>query len=138
MSHPRRPVHSTDAHPHVHGRHRLGRFNARLAVVLTNAAGTMYCAYVFLALAFVALPAAIAQGSPTILINWLSSNCLQLVLLPVILVGQRIISATQDAQAAADHAILSKLDAILGRLEPVSDDELALVRSRLGRGGDGR
>ena len=47
------------------------------------------------------VPAAIQQGSVTVLVNWLSSNFLQLVLLPIIIVGQNVISAAQDARAAA-------------------------------------
>ena len=60
-------------------------------------------------IALVALPAAIQQGSPTVLINWLSSNFLQLVLLPIIIVGQNVISAAQDARAEADHETLTAL-----------------------------
>lgn len=90
----------------IHGRHFIGRFNARLAVLLTNAVGTMYCAYLFTVIAVVALPEAVRQGSPTVLVNWLSSNFIQLVLLPIIIVGQRVLSEASDAQAAQDHKIL--------------------------------
>ncbi|TME93127.1 MAG: hypothetical protein E6I40_10195 [Chloroflexi bacterium] len=69
----------------------------------------MYCAYAFTLLALVALPAAIEQGSPTVIVNWLSSNFLQLVLLPIIIVGQNVISAAQDARAEADHETLTAL-----------------------------
>jgi hypothetical protein len=69
----------------------------------------MYCAYVFTMVALVALPAAIADGKPTTLVNWLSSNFLQLVLLPIIIVGQNVISAAQDARAEADHKTLTAL-----------------------------
>ena len=93
----------------VHGSGFMGRVNAALAVRITRVVGTMYCAYVFTAIAFVALPAAIAQGSPTVLVNWLSSNFLQLVLLPIIMVGQNVISASQDARAEADHETLTAL-----------------------------
>lgn len=93
----------------IHGSGALGRLNAVVAVRITKVVGTMYCAYLFAALALVALPAAIAQGSSTVLINWLSSNFLQLVLLPIIIVGQNVISATQDARARADHETLSAI-----------------------------
>lgn len=39
----------------------------------------------------------------------MSQAFLQLVLLPVILVGQNVISASQDARAEADHEILTVL-----------------------------
>ena len=93
----------------VHGTSRMGRFNAAVAVRITKIVGTMYCAYVFTLVALVALPAAIEQGSATVLVNWLSSNFLQLVLLPIIIVGQNVISAAQDARAEADHETLTAL-----------------------------
>ena len=93
----------------VHGAGAIGRFNAAVAVRITKIVGTMYCAYIFGLIALVALPAAIEQGSVTILINWLSSNLLQLVLLPIIIVGQNVISAAQDARAEADHETLTAL-----------------------------
>ena len=45
----------------------------------------------------------------TVRINWLSSNLLQLVLLPIIIVGQNVISTAQDARAEADHETLTAL-----------------------------
>ena len=93
----------------VHGTGVLGRFNAAVALRVTKIVGTMYCAYVFMLIALVALPAAIEQGSPTVLINWLSSNFLQLVLLPIIIVGQNVISTAQDARAETDHETLTAL-----------------------------
>ncbi|HEX9267404.1 MAG TPA: hypothetical protein VF965_07975 [Candidatus Limnocylindria bacterium] len=96
-------------HARVHGTSPMGRFNAAVAVRITKIVGTMYCAYVFTLVALVALPAAIQQGSATVLVNWLSSNFLQLVLLPIIIVGQKVISAAQDARAEADHETLTAL-----------------------------
>src|SRR6266700_8007664 len=93
----------------VHGTSAIGGFNAAVAVLVTKVVGTMYCAYAFTLIALVALPAALAQGSPTVLVNWLSSNFLQLVLLPIIIVGQNVISAAQDARAEADHETLTAL-----------------------------
>ncbi len=93
----------------VHGASAIGRFNAAVAVWITRIVGTMYCAYAFTLIALVALPAAIEQGSPTVLVNWLSSNFLQLVLLPIIIVGQNVISAAQDSRAEADHETLTAL-----------------------------
>jgi len=104
-----RLVRSTSVHDQVHGAGAMGRFNAAVAVRITRIVGTMYSAYAFTILALVALPAAIEQGSPTVLVNWISSNFLQLVLLPIIIVGQNVISAAQDARAEADHATLTAL-----------------------------
>ena len=105
------PRHVTGANirAQIHGTSAIGRFNAAFAVRITKIVGTMYCAYVFSMIALVALPAAIEQGSPTVLVNWLSSNFLQLVLLPIIMVGQNVISTAQDARAEADHETLTAL-----------------------------
>ena len=105
-----RHVKKEQIHAQVHGTGPMGRVNAWLALKITKIVGTMYCAYVFTLLAFVALPSAIQQGSPTVLVNWLSSNFLQLVLLPIIIVGQNVISTAQDARAEADHETLTALN----------------------------
>ena len=104
-----RLVRGDSVHAQIHGGGAMGRFNAAVAVRITRIVGTMYCAYAFTVLALVALPAAIQQGSPTVLVNWVSSNFLQLVLLPIIIVGQNVISAAQDARAEADHETLTAL-----------------------------
>jgi len=109
MTHVPRLIQTQHVLTRVHGAGAIGRFNAAVAVRITRIVGTMYCAYVFTLIALVALPAAIQQGSPTVLVNWLSSNFLQLVLLPIIIVGQNVISAAQDARAEADHETLTAL-----------------------------
>jgi hypothetical protein len=109
LTHVPRLVLMEQVHARVHGTGPMGRFNAAVAVRITKIVGTMYCAYVFTLVALVALPAAIQQGSVTVLVNWLSSNFLQLVLLPIIIVGQNVISAAQDARAEADHETLTAL-----------------------------
>ena len=109
LTHIPRLVLTEQVHARVHGTGPMGRFNAAVAVRITKIVGTMYCAYVFTLVALVALPAAIQQGSVTVLVNWLSSNFLQLVLLPIIIVGQNVISAAQDARAEADHETLTAL-----------------------------
>jgi hypothetical protein len=118
----------------VHGASAMGRFNAAVAVRITKIVGTMYCAYAFSLLALVALPAAIEQGSPTVLVNWLSSNFLQLVLLPIIIVGQNVISAAQDARAEADHETLTALHAMAKQQIEILEGQnqiLDLLRKRI-------
>ena len=107
-----RHIRNVEIQRQVHGTTAIGGFNAAVAVLVTKVVGTMYCAYAFTLIALVALPAAIQQGSATVLVNWLSSNFLQLVLLPIIIVGQNVISAAQDARAEADHETLTALHAM--------------------------
>jgi hypothetical protein len=106
---------SRDVQTQVHGTGRIGQFNNRLAVVITRAVGTMGAAYVFVLIAFVSFPQALSaflRGDTVVGITWLSQSFLQLVLLPIIIVGQNIISASQDARAVADHETLTALQTI--------------------------
>ncbi len=80
-------------HPNV-----FVRFNARFGLKITLAVGTMWCAYVFSVLALFALPSAIHQGTYFVIV-WLSSSFLQLVLLPIIIVGQNIQAAAADRRS---------------------------------------
>lgn len=82
---------------HTTAEERAG-FNGWLAVKITNAVGTMWCAYAFAALALISLPSAIQQGTFA-LITWISQTFLQLVLLSVIMVGQQVLARASDKQA---------------------------------------
>jgi len=72
----------------------------------------MWCAYAFSLLAFSALPSAISTGRVFDLVQWISQTFIQLVLLSVIMVGQRVISEAQDARAETDHKMLVTLHEI--------------------------
>ena len=76
---------------------RETRFNNRLAVRITSIVGTMWCAYAFGCLALVSLPAAIRGGTAT-LVAWIAQTFLQLVLLSIIMVGQKVAAAKSDRQ----------------------------------------
>ncbi len=75
------------------------RFNAAFGLKITVLVGTMWAAYLFAIIAFVSLPSTIKQHSATVLVLWLSSEFIQLVLLPIIIVGQNIQSRAADARA---------------------------------------
>lgn len=89
-------------------------FNAKVAVVLTKVVGTMWCFWLFNAIAFVSLPSAIHQGSPTVLINWVSSNWIQLILLPALMVGQNLQNVAADARA---DKMFNDTETIVDRLD---------------------
>jgi hypothetical protein len=72
-------------------------FNNKLAVRITNVVGTMWCAYAFAALALISLPAAYQAGTAT-LVAWFAQTFLQLVLLSIIMVGQKVAAEKSDAQ----------------------------------------
>lgn len=85
------------AGPHLTVHERVG-FNGHIALLITNAVGTMWCAYLFALLALISLPAAIAGGTATV-ISWIAQTFLQLVLLSVIMVGQKVAAKASDSQA---------------------------------------
>jgi hypothetical protein len=74
-------------------------FNGRLALILTTAVGTMWCAYAFAVLALVALPDALRSGAILPIITWVSQTFIQLVMLSVIMVGQNIQSRASDRRS---------------------------------------
>jgi hypothetical protein len=74
-----------------------------LGVKITEAVGTMWCAYAFAALALVSLPSAIRSGSVVTLVSWISQTFLQLVLLSIIIVGQNVLAAASDKRAEATY-----------------------------------
>ena len=76
---------------------RENRFNDRLAVAITNIVGTMWCAYAFAGLALISFPAAVRGGTAT-LIAWIAQTFLQLVLLSIIMVGQKVAAEKSDRQ----------------------------------------
>jgi hypothetical protein len=77
---------------------RVG-FNGRVGLAITTAVGTMICAYIFGVIALISLPSALRSGNLTIIIAWVSSNFLQLVLLPVIIVGQNLLARAADKRS---------------------------------------
>jgi len=96
-----------EENPHLHERRKAGvpkarhgarTLNDRIALGLTAAVGTMWCAYAFATLALVVLPEAVRGGMLT-LIQWLSQTFIQLVMLSVIMVGQSLLSRAADRRA---------------------------------------
>ncbi|MDE2105054.1 MAG: hypothetical protein KGL39_47890 [Patescibacteria group bacterium] len=69
---------------------------------ITRKVGTMGCAILFLALSLTSLPAAVASHSVFELVSWTSQSFLQLVLLPIIMVGQRVTTA-EHLEPIHDH-----------------------------------
>jgi hypothetical protein len=98
--------------------HEQAGFNGWLAVKITNIVGTMWCAYAFAILALVSLPDAIKGGTAP-LIAWIAQTFLQLVLLSIIMVGQKVAAAASDKQAEQtykDAEELLKINALMNQL----------------------
>lgn len=79
--------------------HAVEGVNAKLAVLLTHVVGTMWCFYAFNLIAVPAVVEAVSGGTLLPIINAVSSNWLQLILLPGIMVGQAVMQVAADDRA---------------------------------------
>lgn len=86
--------------------------NDWLAEKITRGVGTMWCAYAFAGLSLVSLPAALSSGDALTIVSWIAQTFLQLVLLPVIMVGQAIEAKHRETHAAKLDALNEKHDAL--------------------------
>jgi len=116
------------AGPHLRKDEHVG-FNGRIAILITNTVGTMWCAYAFAVLALISLPEAVKGGTGT-LIAWIAQTFLQLVLLSVIMVGQKVSAAASDKQALQtykDAEALLKIQDEVHRLLKLNNDLTAQI-----------
>lgn len=132
-AHRPRLVQSRDVHATVHGTGVPGRFNTWLAVQVTRTVGTMWVAYLFAALALVSLPAALATGETIVIVAWIAQTFLQLVLLPIIMVGQNVIQAANDARAEADHETLSAVHRLTVEVHAIDEAQTEILKELRGR-----
>jgi hypothetical protein len=87
----------------IHGPGLIGRINAKVGLKITLIVGTMWCAYLFTLLALVSAPSALKSGNSLIIVAWIAQTFLQLVLLPIIIVGQNVQAAAADARSQATY-----------------------------------
>lgn len=82
---------------------RINAFNQRVAAKITTFVSTMWGAYFFAAIALISLPAAIRTGDVLVIIAWVTQTLLQLVLLSIIMVGQKTSSASVEQIIRETH-----------------------------------
>ena len=111
----------------VHGASAVRRFNARFAVLITNAVGSMWCAYLFAALALVSAPAAFKTGDMVVIVGWISQTFVQLVLLSVIIVGQNVQAAATEGRAEADHRTLDAVHTLSVEIHKINEQQSAIL-----------
>lgn len=89
-------------------RHKTSDFNNKIAILLTKGVGTMVCAYAFAVLALLGMPGLfppyIAQW-----VQWISQTFIQLVMLSILMVGQRLLSGHQEASADEQYPFAKKV-----------------------------
>ena len=82
----------------------IAKFNQKLGARITSMVSTMWCAYVFAAIALVSLPSALKSGDTVVIVAWIAQTFLQLVLLSIIMVGQNVQSASVEQKINETHA----------------------------------
>ena len=112
----------------IHGDTVMGRINARLAVGITQVVGSMWCAYLFVLLALISFPAAIRSHDPIIIVAWIAQTFLQLVLLPIIIVGQNVQAVSDDARAEADHQTLMAIHTLIVEVDEVAHQQTKMLQ----------
>ena len=122
----------TKVGPHLTKHERLG-LNGKLALLITNMVGTMWCAYLFAIIALISLPAAIDGGTAT-LVSWTAQTFLQLVLLSVIMVGQKVSAEASDKRALQtfqDTEALLKIQDDVHRLIKINNEQTEEIHNLL-------
>jgi hypothetical protein len=110
-------------HPHVANRKdpsekaELLILNKRIGLWVTRQAGTISAAYIFFGLALISLPATITSGNVIVIVSWIAQTFLQLVLVPIIFVGQNILAESKEIQAhlVEQDKMITKLSAKLNK-----------------------
>ncbi len=117
---------------------RIG-FNGKLGLFLTTIVGTMWAAYLFTVLAIISFPSAIRSGDSIVIVAWVAQTFLQLVLLPIIIVGQNIQAKAADKRAEQTYkdaeAIMHEclqIQAHLAAQDGALTKEVAELRQLLG------
>jgi hypothetical protein len=131
-------------HPHIEEHRRAAPpktsdagvgINGRIALVLTTAVGTMWCAYLFAVVALLVVPQAIRGGLLTF-VQWVSQTFIQLVMLSVIMVGQGILGRTADKRAEMTYkdadATFHEAEQIQAHLK-AQDDAMNVMLERLAK-----
>ena len=103
-------------------------FNQKIATKITSFVSTMWCAYIFAALALISLPAAIKTGDPIVIIAWVAQTFLQLVLLSIIMVGQD--ASTRGMQQKIDETHTASLGEfeLAKKSQEIANKEMAQLR----------
>ncbi len=86
---------------------RIDAFNQRLAALITNGVASMWCAYIFAGLALYGATGVDWHDTFKV-VSWISQTFLQLVLLSIIMVGQKVLSTASDLQAKEMHDTVMK------------------------------
>ena len=107
----------------------INDLNDNIALTITQLVSTMWCVYLFASMVMVPffIPATLAT------VQFISSAFLQLVFLPLILVGQNLMSKSSESRAQQDHETIAKefddIQVLLNELKDMHQDLCLLYTS---------
>jgi hypothetical protein len=98
------PRHASRRPPKTIEEHHGSGLNGRIAVFITKNVGTMWAAYLFTVIGAAGIFGALTNSvGVVLLVGAVSGYFLQLVLLPIIIVGQNVQAEASDARAEATY-----------------------------------
>ena len=107
----------------------INALNRRIAEKITSVVSTMWCAYIFAAIALISLPAAIRTGDSLVIVAWVAQTFLQLVLLSIIMVGQQASSELVAQKISETHAASLSEFELAKEARGIADQELAEIKA---------
>ena len=102
----------------------IDKINRWIAVNMTLAMGSIWAFYGFVI--FGLIPVVIPSLEPSLL-YW--SNFIQLIFLPVIMVGQNVLGASSIKRAEQDHESLQQLVLEMGSIIRANEEELRQLKA---------
>ena len=108
---------------------RVTDLNRRIAERITGFVSTMWCAYIFAALALISLPSAIRSDDVIVKVDWVAQTFLQLVLISIIMVGQKKSSESVEKMIAETHAAALAEFELAKEARIVANQELAELKA---------
>ena len=98
----------------------MSALSDKIAVWFTNRVGTMTCAYMFLTWSLLPLLFPAVES----LVSYVSQSVIQLVLLPLIMVGQSVMNRASDECADDMHSRITDLMELIGEVR----EELVILK----------
>ncbi len=108
---------------------RVIDLNRRIAERITGFVSTMWCAYIFAALALISLPSAMRSDDVIVKVDWVAQTFLQLVLISIIMVGQKKSSESVEKMIAETHAAALAEFELAKEARIVANQELAELKA---------
>jgi len=106
----------------------ISRVNRKIAEGITRGVSTMWCAYIFAAIALISLPNAIKSHDTIVIVSWVAQTFLQLVLLSIIMVGQSVQSESVEQKINETHAASLGEFELAEEARSIAAEELAELR----------